>query len=76
MIETLSGRSAGSPIELKTMNSPRRAIFASSDIFIGGSIGNSPSPCHSPISGSNFFMVGLRFRGSGSNNETWPEAPN
>src|SRR6266545_8309070 len=59
MIETLSGTSAGSATELKMMNSPRRSIFASSEIFIGGSIGNSPSPCHSPISGSNCFIVSL-----------------
>src|SRR6266540_868625 len=62
MIETLSGISAGSPTERKTMNSPRRSIFASSEIFIGGSTGISPSPCHSPISGSNSFIVGLLFR--------------
>jgi hypothetical protein len=29
MIETLSGTSAGSATELKTMSSPRRSIFAS-----------------------------------------------
>src|SRR5438552_11128155 len=62
MIETLSGISAGSPTVLMTMNSPRRSIFASTEIFIGGSIGTSPSPCHSPISGSNSFIVGLLFR--------------
>src|SRR2546427_2395708 len=74
MIETLSGTSAGSPTELKTMNSPRRSIFACMEILIGGSIGTSPSPCHSPISGWNSFIVGLLFRGSRSNNKTRPEA--
>src|SRR2546426_11501394 len=59
MIETLSGTSAGSPTELMTMNFPRRSIFASMEIFIGGSNGTSPSPCHSPISGWNCFIVGL-----------------
>ena len=44
------------------MNSPRRSTFASTEIFIGGSIGISPSPCHSPISGSNSFIVGLLAR--------------
>src|SRR5712691_577866 len=66
MIETLSGISAGWLTELITMNSPRRSIFASTEIFIGGSIGTSPSPCHSPISGWKSFIVGLLFRGSRS----------
>jgi hypothetical protein len=59
MIEMLSGTSAGWPTELKTMNSPRRSIFASIEIFIGGFIATSPSPCHSPISGWKSFIVGL-----------------
>jgi hypothetical protein len=59
MIETLSGTSAGSPTERRTMNSPRRSTVASTEIFIGGSIGISPSPCHSPISGSKSFIGGL-----------------
>src|ERR1700730_13972818 len=63
MIETLSGTSAGSPTELMTMNLPRRSIFCSTEIFIGGSIGTSPSPCHSPISGSNSFIICLLFPG-------------
>ena len=56
MIEMLSGISAGSLTELKTMNLPRRSIFVSAESFIGGSIGTSPSLCHSPISGSNSFI--------------------
>src|SRR6266536_1995231 len=63
MIEMLSGTSAGWLTVLKTMNSPRRSIFASSDTFIGGSIGISPSPSHWPISGSNAFIVGLLSEG-------------
>ena len=63
MIEMLSGTPPGLATALKTINSPRRSIFASSEICIGGSIGISPSPCHSPISGSNSFIIGLHFRG-------------
>src|SRR6267143_3065972 len=74
MIETLSGTSAGSPTELITMNSPRRSIFTSTEIFIGGSNGTAPSPCHSPISGWKSFIVGLLFPGSRSNNTTRTEA--
>src|SRR6266852_6553127 len=59
MIETLTGTSAGSATVLKTMNLPKRSIFASSEIFIGGFAGISPSACHSPISRSNFFIVRL-----------------
>src|SRR5687768_5908696 len=58
MIEMLSGTSAGSPTVLRTMNSPRRSIFASTEILIGGSRGISPSPRHSPINGSNCLTVG------------------
>src|SRR5438067_9310935 len=61
MIEMLSGTSAGWPTDLKTMNLPRRSIFASWEIFNGGSIGISPSPCHSPIRRSNSFIAGLLF---------------
>ena len=60
MIETLSGTSAGSPTELMTMNFPRRSIFSTTEILIGGSSGTSPSPCHSPISGSNSFIALIR----------------
>src|SRR5687768_592030 len=38
-------------------DSPRRSIFESTVSFIGGST-ISPSPCHSPISGSNSFIAG------------------
>jgi tetratricopeptide (TPR) repeat protein len=33
------------------MNLPRRSIFASTEIFIGGFIGTSPSPCHYVLDG-------------------------
>src|SRR5437879_5009304 len=87
MIETLSGISAGSPTELMTMNSPSRSTLASTEIFTGGSIGTSPSPCHSPISGWNSFILGLLFRAAwrpphetilatlGNGNSWLPRAP-
>ena len=37
MIAMLSGTSAGSPTELRTMNAPRRSIVTSWKILIGGS---------------------------------------
>jgi hypothetical protein len=56
------GHSRGLALERKTANSPRRSIFASWESFIGGSDGISPSPCHSPMSGSSSFTRRSPFR--------------
>jgi hypothetical protein len=59
MIEIVEGISAGSPVVRITTKSPKRSIAASAVTCIGGSIGMSPSPRHSPISRSNCLIVEL-----------------
>jgi hypothetical protein len=72
MMDTLSGISAGSLTDLKTMNSPRPSIFVSVEIFIGGSMGNSPFAV--PFADQRLEHLHRRspFPGrSGSNNKTF-----